>query len=383
MYFPYGEKEISYLCEKDKKLAAVIEIIGPIQRTVYPDLFSGLVKTIIGQQISSQAQKTVWQRLKTHFGAVTPETLATADIEELRSMGIPRKKAEVIRGLAEKIGTGAFDMESLKTLPDEEAIQRLTALDGIGRWTAEMILLFTLIRPDILSGGDFGILRGMRMVYRHQKIDKKLFNRCKKRLSPYGSTASLYFWAVAGGAVPGLSDPAETKQKSATEKEYIATYRSPLGPMTMASNGSALTGLWFNGQDLDRAILAERAEEKALPVFEETKRWLDTYFSGKAPDFTPKLAPKGTAFRKAIWRRLLKIPYGTVVTYGELAKSAAREKPTSPRAVGGATGHNPISLIIPCHRVIGAQSKLIGYAGGLPRKIALLQLEGIDVEKFR
>lgn len=383
MDFPYGETEISYLCGKDKKLAAVIKKIGVIHRKVDTNLFPALVKTIIGQQISSRAQETVWQRLKTHVGAVTPKAVAAVSTEALRSMGISRTKAEAIQGLAERIETGAFDLEAWKTLPDEEAVQSLMTLDGIGRWTAEMILLFTLLRPDILSGGDFGIQRGMRMVYRHRRIDKKLFARYKKRLSPYGSTASLYFWAVAGGAVPELSDPAVTKRRGAKKKEYIASYLSPLGPMIMASSGSALTGLWFDGQALDRSTLEDKAEEKNLPIFEETRRWLALYFSGTEPDFTPKLAPKGTPFRQAVWQQLLKIPYGTLTTYGELAKGKNGQKPSSPRAVGGAIGHNPISLIIPCHRVIGAEGKLTGYAGGLSRKIALLQLEGVDVKYFR
>lgn len=154
--------------------------------------------------------------------------------------------------------------------------------------------------------------------------------------------------------------------------DYISHYTSSLGPITLASNGEALTGLWFDGQKYFGATLSEHWEEKDCPVFQETFRWLDLYFGGHDPGFTPPLAPKGSVYRQKVWKALLEIPYGQTVTYARLAGLI----PTSPRAVAGAVGHNPISLIIPCHRVIGTGGALTGYAGGLDRKRALLHLEG-------
>ena len=155
-------------------------------------------------------------------------------------------------------------------------------------------------------------------------------------------------------------------------------YVSPLGAMTLASDGQNLIGLWLDGQKHFACNLEGDAEEKDLPVFEETVRWLDAYFGGNAPDFVPSLAPRGTPFQKEVWDILLTIPYGKTMTYGDIAGILAKRRgfaKMSAQAVGGAVSHNPISLIIPCHRVVGANGKLTGYAGGLDRKAKLLSLE--------
>ena len=160
---------------------------------------------------------------------------------------------------------------------------------------------------------------------------------------------------------------------------YIYKYISPIGIITMTSNGTALTGLWLDGQKYFAQTLSEPYEEKLLPVFEDTIKWLDIYFGGAVPDFTPELSVHSTPFRKAVWDILLAIPYGETMTYGEIAESLAHQmgkKKMSAQAVGGAVGHNPISIIIPCHRVVGVDGSLTGYAGGIDRKRFLLELEG-------
>lgn len=167
--------------------------------------------------------------------------------------------------------------------------------------------------------------------------------------------------------------------------DYTWHYDSPLGGMTLASDGKALVGLWFDDQDYFAETLEGEGVEKKLPIFEETMRWLEIYFSGKAPDFTPTLNLRATQFRKEVWEYLLSIPYGSTMTYGEIAQGMAKQKGVDrlcPRAVGGAVGRNPISIIIPCHRVVGAGRSLSGYAGGVERKIALLELEKVDMGKF-
>lgn len=160
---------------------------------------------------------------------------------------------------------------------------------------------------------------------------------------------------------------------------YIYHYLSPLGKITLASSGEKLTGLWFDGQKyFGGTVLKSAAEEKSLPVFEAAENWLNIYFDGREPDFTPPLHMESTPFRKLIWEILLTVPYGKTVTYGELAKKAAEKMNLarmSPQAVGGAVGHNPISVIVPCHRVIGADGSLTGYAGGVEKKKKLLELE--------
>lgn len=166
---------------------------------------------------------------------------------------------------------------------------------------------------------------------------------------------------------------------------YISKYKSPVGEITIASNGEMLTGLWFDGQKNFADTLPENYEENDLPVFEQTKKWLDIYFSGKAPDFTPPLDMGGISpFRKRVWEIMLEIPFGQTSTYGKIAKQIAEEtgKKVSGQAVGGAVGHNSISLVIPCHRVVGTNGGLTGYAGGIDKKIKLLRLEGVDVSKY-
>ncbi len=160
--------------------------------------------------------------------------------------------------------------------------------------------------------------------------------------------------------------------------EYTDRYPSPLGEILLASDGAALTGLWFEGQKYAARTLDNEQMACPLPVFALTKAWLDAYFSGKQPDFTVPVNPKGSAFQKRVWEQLLTIPYGQVITYGALAADLGCP---SARAVGGAVGKNPISLLIPCHRVVGAGGRLTGYAGGLDRKVALLTLEGIPFHR--
>ena len=163
--------------------------------------------------------------------------------------------------------------------------------------------------------------------------------------------------------------------------DYITRYESPLGGITLAADGAALVGLWFDGQRHFAETLDSWHEECAsLPIFGEAKRWLDLYFSGRDPGFTPRLAMRTTPFRKQVWEIMLAIPYGKTMTYGEIAKRMAETRPIaspqgSARAVGGAVGHNSISLIIPCHRVVGANGALTGYAAGIDRKMQLLRME--------
>ncbi|MCD8217243.1 MAG: methylated-DNA--[protein]-cysteine S-methyltransferase [Clostridiales bacterium] len=169
---------------------------------------------------------------------------------------------------------------------------------------------------------------------------------------------------------------------------YTDTYTSPLGSITLTATETALTGLWFEGEEYYGKVFAKMESRpcKEHPVFSQTREWLDAYFHGQSPDFTPPLLLEGTPFRMAVWEILKTIPYGQTMTYGNIAQiiAAQRKIPRmSAQAVGGAVGHNPISIIVPCHRVIGTDASLTGYAGGLDRKTALLQLEGILKDKNR
>ena len=165
---------------------------------------------------------------------------------------------------------------------------------------------------------------------------------------------------------------------------YTTTYRSPLGEILLAGSDEGLTHLAFDGQKY-APQLTGAVTMPDHPVLAAARRWLDVYFAGRDPDFMPPLHPQGTAFQEAVWQLLLKIPYGQTTTYGALAKEIARlpgRARMSAQAVGGAVGRNPIGIIVPCHRVVGASGSLTGYAGGLDKKIALLTLEGIDTSRF-
>ena len=193
MDFPYGETEIAYLRARDLKLGAAMDRISPIHREVDPDLFSSVIHHIIGQQAAA--------------GTLVPETVAAMPAEALQALGMTRRRALYILEFARKAASGDFDLDALAEMEDREVLARLTSLRGVGPWTAEMLLIFGLRRPDVVSWGDLAILRGMRMLYRKRSIDQRTFQRLRKRYSPYGTTASLYLWAIACGALPELTDP--------------------------------------------------------------------------------------------------------------------------------------------------------------------------------
>lgn len=163
--------------------------------------------------------------------------------------------------------------------------------------------------------------------------------------------------------------------------QYISRYHSPMGGILLAGDGNGLTGLWFEGQKYFALHLDKEQEEREIPLFELAKGWLDVYFSGREPDFSVPLHLMGTAFQKEVWEILRSIPYGHTMTYGEIAKQLAEKRGLphmSAQAVGGAVGRNPISILVPCHRVVGADGSLTGYAGGIDKKGRLLKLEGVD-----
>lgn len=157
---------------------------------------------------------------------------------------------------------------------------------------------------------------------------------------------------------------------------YISEYDSTIGKIHLASNEKVLIGLWFDNQKYFEKTIQGKCIEKDTPVLIRTKEWLDVYFKRKKPDFIPEISFEGTIFQKKVWKELLKIPYGETITYMDIAKKLGI---SSARAVGQAVGHNPISIIVPCHRVIGANYKITGYAGGIDKKIALLDIEGYDL----
>lgn len=194
--FEYGQKEIDYLKRKDKKLGAAIDKIGIIKREITPDPFTALVSSVVSQQISKKAAETVWNRLSTMLGTITPESIAQADLSMIKGCGMSERKAGYIKGIAEK-AISDMDFNRLNTLTDDEIIKKLSSLHGVGVWTAEMLLIFSLCRPDVVSYKDLAICRGMMNLYGLKELPREKFERYRKRYSPYGSVASLYLWELS------------------------------------------------------------------------------------------------------------------------------------------------------------------------------------------
>lgn len=201
MIFPYGERQIEYLCSRDERLGQVIRRVGFISREVDTDVFACIVKNIAGQQISNAALKTVLGRLYTALGEITPDGILALGAAGIRACGMSQRKAENIFAAAEATKSGELDIEGLSALPDSEVIARLTALRGVGAWTAQMILIFSLCRQNVLSFGDFGIRRGIELLYGEEKLPRARFREYCERYGPYATVASFYLWKVGNGEV--------------------------------------------------------------------------------------------------------------------------------------------------------------------------------------
>jgi DNA-3-methyladenine glycosylase II len=213
LYLVYGETEIAHLSARDPKLGEAIRRIGPVRREADGDLFSSVTRHILGQQVSSAALATLWKRLLERAGEPTPEGLLRLGEGGIQALGTSHRKAGYLYAFAQRVHSGAFSMDALAAATDAEATRMLAAERGMGVWTAEMVLLFGLGRPNIVSYGDLGIRRGMRMLYRHRALPPETFARHARRYAPYGSVASLYLWAISAGALPELTDPAAPARK--------------------------------------------------------------------------------------------------------------------------------------------------------------------------
>ncbi|HBP30256.1 MAG: DNA-3-methyladenine glycosylase family protein [Advenella sp.] len=196
--FQYGDTEIEWLSKRDKRLAQAIERIGLIERNTLPDLFAALIRCIIDQQISTAAARTVNARLlQVCGGQMSAEALLAAGAENLQRCGTSMRKVQYMLGVAEAVQSGELNLPAIAAMDDAQVIQTLTGLKGIGIWTAEMLMIFSLGRPDVLSWGDLAIQRGIMRLYNHKTLPRERFERYRRRYSPYGSTASLYLWALS------------------------------------------------------------------------------------------------------------------------------------------------------------------------------------------
>jgi len=197
VYFEYGTRELEYLKKKDRRLAALIEKKGMIYREIISDPFTALVSSIVSQQISNKAAETVWTKLIRLAQQITPQHIAALDNQAIQQCGMTMRKAEYIKGIAEAALNGEVDFRALRTMSDEEIIKQLSALKGVGVWTVEMLLIFSLNRLDVISYKDLAICRGIMKLYGLSSLSKEEFDKYRERYSPYASVASLYLWELA------------------------------------------------------------------------------------------------------------------------------------------------------------------------------------------
>jgi DNA-3-methyladenine glycosylase II len=196
-HFDYGLKEMESLARADSRLGAAIKRMGKVERVIIPDLFAALVHAIVGQLISAKAVHTIWGRMQEQLGEITPRNMAEISADRIQSCGITMKKAVCIQQISQSIVQGTFDLDELHLLPDDEVIKKLSALNGIGKWTAEMLLINAMERRDVVSWGDIAIRRGMMKLYGLDSLSKEQFERYRRGYSPLGSIASIYLWEIS------------------------------------------------------------------------------------------------------------------------------------------------------------------------------------------
>ena len=195
--FKYGQTELDYLNQRDAVLASAIERIGMLEREVIPDLFTALIRNIISQQISSKAAATVWSRFQAYFNEITPQEIASASVNEIQQLGVSMRKAGYIHNTGETVAAGALNLEALYGMPDDEVVTSLISLQGIGVWTAEMLLILSMQRPNVVSFGDLAIRRGIMNLYNLENLSRAQFMELRQNYSPYGSVASIYLWHLS------------------------------------------------------------------------------------------------------------------------------------------------------------------------------------------
>ncbi len=273
-YVQIDPAALEHLARRDKRLGAVIAAVGEIQRRREPRLFHSLIRAVVGQQISTKAQEAIYGRMLAGVAAFTPAALAALPAEELRAFGLSGPKTAYIHDIAARIAAKEVDLDQLAALSDKEVEAALVALKGIGPWTAEMLMLFSMGRPDIFSFLDLGIHRGLRMIYRKKEITPAFFETLRHRYTPYGSAASLYIWAVAGGAMPTLSDPGAPRQRKRAKKKIPPAPKTEVLGKAKTKPAISDVNADCNGKIAGSAASAPPATAIKKPRRKQTKKTL-------------------------------------------------------------------------------------------------------------
>ncbi len=355
------ENEIKGLSSKDDKMKMLIDSIGAINREYIPDPFIALVNSIVFQQLAYKAANSIWNKFVKLVKEINPDNILKYSFESLRECGLSKAKINYIRNIAEAVKGNELDFSKFPMMTDEEIIEILVKIKGIGVWTAEMFLIFSLNRKNVISYNDLGIRRGLKWLYGMKKEpSKKQFEKYMNKFSPYNTLASFYLWEIT------IKNYFKYESiEKVNLKNDIAYYDSPLGLIEIQSKKGELSSLEFQKE--------KRYNEKVGPILKEAKKQLDEYFDGKRKVFNLPINIDGTEFQSKVWQELTKIPCGKTLSYKDIAIAVGNKNAS--RAVGNANNKNKIAIIVPCHRVIGSNGKLVGYESGLWRKKWLLDHE--------
>lgn len=376
--FPFIDK-VEHLRRADRRMAQVIERFGYIERKTDSPLFHTLVVNIVSQQIAtSVAERTVGHLQREAEGEITPECILRLGLEGLRRVGLPARKAKWIVEAAERFASGEFRQEEFATLSDKEAIRKLVTLNGVGVWSAEMLLMFSLSRENVLSFNDLILRRAITVLYGERRLTARRFDHYRRLFAPYGSVASLYLWAY-GNSLPRRTTEltirplgfARLKDKTLCYSFHPTSH----GEMLIASSTKGVCRVAF-ADDREVALDELRAEMRGAVLKEEcnaSHREMVRLLEGRGPK-SLTLYLEGTPFERKVWREVLRVPAGITVSYADIA--AATGFPKAFRSVGNAVSANPVAILIPCHRVIHADGSLGDYNAGVDKKYFLLDAEG-------
>lgn len=375
--FPFIDK-VEHLRESDSRMAQLIERFGYIERNTHRPLFEALVESIVSQQVASaSAERTMRKIAGAVGGSVVPATIASLGREGLRKCGVAARKAEWIVSAAERFETGGFGEEELRELSNEEVMDRLTSLGGVGRWTAEMLLMFSLGREDVLPTGDLGIRKALTVLYGERRLTAKRWAHYRRLFGPYCSIASFYLWAYANNLPKKMAEVTIRPLAFGRLKDRRIAYDyypTSRGEMLVASTCKGVCRVAF-ADDREEALDELRAEFRGA-TFEQRreechKQLVRSMERKSATDLTLYL--QGTPFERKVWREVVRIPYGITASYADIAARTGYTK--AYRSVGNAVGANPVAIVIPCHRIIHADGTLGDYNAGAEKKHTLLERE--------
>lgn len=375
--FPFIDK-VEQLRESDSRMAQLIERFGYIERNTHRPLFEALVESIVSQQVASaSAERTMRKIVGAVGGNVAPATIASLGREGLRKCGVAARKAEWIVSAAERFETGGFGEEELRELSNEEVVDRLTSLGGVGQWTAEMLLMFSLGREDVLPTGDLGIRKALTVLYGERRLTTKRWAHYRRLFGPYCTIASFYLWAYANNLPKKMAEVTIRPLAFGRLKDRRIAYDyypTSRGEMLVASTCKGVCRVAF-ADDREEALDELRAEFRGA-TFEQRKeechkQLVRSMERKSATDLTLYL--QGTPFERKVWREVVRIPYGITASYADIAARTGYTK--AYRSVGNAVGANPVAIVIPCHRIIHADGTLGDYNAGAEKKHTLLERE--------